>query len=95
MIGSEQPVQLNPPIPVITPLGHALAYFIWGVDRLVWYGCFQDDTGENWWFLNNHIRLCPSMSDGQFSSTPIFTSPEMKKFLAPHLKRHQPKKVRK
>ncbi len=89
MIVCEAPVQLNPPLPVMTPLGPALAYFIWGVDRLVWYGCFQDDTGENWWFLNNHIRLCISMSDGQFKNSPIKIPKTMKKFLKPHRKRHK------
>lgn len=88
MIGSEQPVQLNPPLPVVTPLGPALAYFIWGVDRLVWYGCFQDETGENWWFLNNHVRLCPSMSDGQFQMSAIKLPREMDAFLKPHRKRY-------
>lgn len=89
MIGCETPIQLNPPLPMITPLGPALAYFIWGVNRLVWYGCFQDNTGENWWFLNNHVRLCISMSDGQFKTSPIKLPRAMKRFLKPHRKRHE------
>jgi hypothetical protein len=58
------------------------------IDRLVWYGCFQDDTGENWWFLNNHVRMCISMSDGQFKTSPIKVSGEMEEFLTPHRKRY-------
>lgn len=84
----EIPVQLNPPLPLITPLGPALAYFIWGVDRLVWYGCFQNETGENWWFLNNHVRLCVSISDDQFSTSPIILPASMEKALKPHRARY-------
>ena len=87
----EQPVQLNPPLSVITPLGPALAYFIWGVDRLVWFGCFQDETGENWWFLNSQIRLCVSMSDGQFKTSPIKLPSAMQEFLKPHIARNKEK----
>ena len=75
---------------MLTPLGYAMAYFIWGEDRLVWYGCFQTDTGENWWWLNNHVRLVPSMSDEQFKASDIHISAEMEKFLAPHRKRYPP-----
>ena len=89
MMAYEHPVQLNPPIPVVTPLGHALAYFIWGVDRLVWYGCFLNETGENWWFLNHQVRLCPSMSDNQVAMSPIKLSAEMQKFMKPHKARHK------
>ena len=84
----EAPVQLNPPLSVITPLGPALAYFIWGVDRLVWFGCFQDDTGENWWWLNRDIRMCVSMSDGQFKTSPIKLTKEQEAFLKPHRERY-------
>lgn len=80
--------QLNPPIPMVTPLGHGLAYFIWGEDRLVWYGVFQHETGENWWWLNNHVRLVPSISDEQYKISPIALNPEMEKALEPHRKRY-------
>jgi len=83
-----EPTQLDPCIPVVTPFGHALAYFIWGDDRLVWYGCFQHETGENWWWLNNHVRLVPSMSDEQHQMSPITISRQMYEKLKPHFARY-------
>lgn len=80
--------QLNPTIPVITPLGYAHAHFIWGNDRLVWFGVFQEDTGEQWWFLNNHVRLVPSISDEQYAASPISLDPEMDEAMAKHRPRH-------
>ena len=80
--------QLNPPLPMTTPLGDALAYFIWAEDRLVWYGCFHYETGENWWWLNNYIRMCPSMSDEQHKISPITIPKDMRDKLAKHLKRY-------
>lgn len=82
--------QLNPPIPMMTPLGYALAYFIWGEDRLVWYGCFQCDTGENWWWLNNYVRLVPSISDEGYQISEIKLPKEMDRALAKHRKRYPP-----
>ena len=51
-------LQLNPPIPVETPRGKAMAQVIidYGVEHdLVWL-CFQDDTGESWCWNNKFIR---------------------------------------
>ena len=80
--------QLNPTIPVITPLGIAHAHFIWGNDRLVWFGVFQEDTGENWWWLNKDVRLVPSISDEQYKFSPIELPPAMDEALAKHRKRY-------
>lgn len=74
---------------MITPLGYAMAYFIWTEDRLVWYGCFQQETGENWWWLNNYIRNVISISDEQYKISPIVLPPEMEAKLAPHRKRYK------
>jgi len=51
-------LQLNPPIPVETPRGKAMAQVIidYGVEHdLVWL-CFQNDTGEAWCWNNKFIR---------------------------------------
>ena len=39
--------QLNPPIPLMTPKGRAMAHFIidYGMENDLMWVCFQDDTG--------------------------------------------------
>ena len=51
-------LQLNPPIPVTTPKGKALAHVLidLGAEHdLIWV-CFQDQTGECWSWGNRDIR---------------------------------------
>jgi hypothetical protein len=51
-------LQLNPPLPIITPKGKALAHALidYGPEAdLVWL-CFQDQTGECWCWGNRDIR---------------------------------------
>lgn len=51
-------LQLNPPLPVTTPKGKALAHVLvdYGAESdLVWV-CFQDSTGECWSWRNQDIR---------------------------------------
>ena len=51
-------IQLNPPLPIVTPKGKALAHVIidYGPEHdLVWV-CFQDDTGECWSWNNRDIK---------------------------------------
>jgi hypothetical protein len=52
-------LQLNPPIPVITPKGKAWAHAMIDYSQehhLVWV-CFQDDTGECWSWQNRDVRI--------------------------------------
>lgn len=51
-------LQLNPPLPVITPLGNALAHLLidYGPEMDLHWVCFQDATGECWTFGNPEIR---------------------------------------
>lgn len=68
--------QLNPPIPVVTPKGKALAHMVidYGPEAdLIWV-CFQDDSGECWCWSNKTIRIQgnvtlnrpePSIPEGQ------------------------------
>ena len=52
-------LQLNPPIPVITPKGKAWAHVLIDYSQehhLVWV-CFQDDTGECWSWQNRDVRI--------------------------------------
>jgi len=51
--------RLDPPIPLVTPRGHALAYFLIDESRdtdLLWV-CFMEDTRQCWTFRNPEIRL--------------------------------------
>ena len=81
--------QLDPPVRVITPLGDAVAYFLWTEDRSVYWGVFQDETGEQWWFENFYIRISTSITDDPHQITPIFIPPDMEASLAKHRKRYK------
>jgi len=64
-------LQLSPTIRVITPLGEAIAHFIQEQGNEIYFGVFQIGTGENWWWENDKIRLCPCLSEGHHSISPI------------------------
>jgi len=64
-------IQLNPPILLETPLGEAFAYFLESEGQQIWYGVFVKNTGENWWFLNDQVRLVPCYSDKHYTTSPI------------------------
>jgi hypothetical protein len=51
-------LQLNPPIPVETPKGKAMAHVLidYGPEFHIIWVCFQDDTGEVWAWKNPEIR---------------------------------------
>lgn len=60
-------LQLDPPIPVITPKGSALAQVLidYGPEHdLIWV-CFQDDTGECWSWENSKIRAHENITMGR------------------------------
>lgn len=64
--------QLNPPIEVVTPLGSAIANFLWAEspDALYWGVCMVA-TGESWWFKNAKIRYDTNITMGRVSTSPI------------------------
>lgn len=51
-------IQLNPPMPVTTPNGPALAHLLidYGVEYDLMWVCFQDANGECWTWSNKEIR---------------------------------------
>lgn len=60
-------IQLNPPLPLITPKGKGWAYFL--IDRsqehnLEWV-VFLDKTGECWTFQNTEIKIQPNYTMGR------------------------------
>ena len=60
-------LQLDPPLPLRTPKGSALAHVLidYGPEHdLVWV-CFQDDTGECWSWSNRDIRAHKNITMGR------------------------------
>lgn len=62
-------VQLNPPIPVMTPKGKALAQLVidYGPEHDLLWVCFQDD-GECWTWDNTKIRAQTNVTMNRPSS---------------------------
>lgn len=61
-------LQLNPPIPVITPKGEGLAHVLidYGIESDLLWTVFLDLNGECWTFSNTQIRACKNITKGRF-----------------------------
>lgn len=81
--------QFNPTIAVTTPLGLATAVALWtdDYDGVSWV-CFQQDTGECWWWQNQDIRATPTVSGSSRGTSEIKLPAEREARLAPHRKRY-------
>lgn len=86
-------IRLKPHMYLATPLGDAEAHFLWIPDTFenpYLYGCFQRETKENWWWPNNQVRLCESVScERGYDHTPFFLSDDLFRELTPHILRHK------
>lgn len=82
-------IQLDPPLHLVTPLGKANAHFLLYIDddHYAVYGCFQEATGENWWWLSKHVRLDTSVTGGHTNLSPIAPVGGLEE----HIGRHQAK----
>ena len=62
-------LQLNPPIPVKTPKGNAIAHCLidYGVEHDLLWVCFQKD-GECWTWKNNDIKSDSNITYGRVST---------------------------
>jgi hypothetical protein len=60
-------LQLDPPMPVITPKGKGYAHVLidYGAEFDLLWIVFQDDTGECWTYNNREIRAQPNVSMGR------------------------------
>jgi hypothetical protein len=60
-------LQLNPPLPVMTPHGPALAHIIldYGAEHNLFWVCFQDDNAECWTWANHDIRAQANITMGR------------------------------
>ena len=59
--------QLNPPIPLDTPKGKALAHIVidYGPEFDLLWVCFDDETGECWTWHNSLVRAQKNISMGR------------------------------
>jgi hypothetical protein len=66
-------LQLDPPIPLTTPKGKALAHMLidYGPEFDLLWVCFQDDTGECWTWGNPDIRSQKNLTMGRENISPL------------------------
>lgn len=72
-------LQLDPPIPVVTPKGKALAHG-WidnGVEHDLQWICVQDSTGEWWTWKNPDIRAQKNITHGREHISPFYNPTDM------------------
>lgn len=85
--------RLIPLIYLLTPLGKAEAHFLWNSDSFevsASYGCFMDETKENWWWPNTQVRLCESITaERSREHTDFHLSDALLETLRPHILRHR------
>jgi hypothetical protein len=62
-------LQLNPPLPVVTPHGPALAHVLidYGIEHDLYWVCFQDDSSECWTYSNLDIRAQKNITIGRIN----------------------------
>jgi hypothetical protein len=60
-------LQLDPPIPVITPKGDGYAHLLidYGPEYNLLWVCFLDDSGECWTYDNTQIRAQKNITMGR------------------------------
>ena len=67
-------IQLNPPIPLVTPRGKALAHFVIdeGIEHHLLWICFLDNSGECWTWSNTDIRAQKNITAGREYISPFY-----------------------
>jgi hypothetical protein len=60
-------IQLNPPIPLATPKGNGLAWFLidYGAEHHLMWTVAIDATGEIWAFSNPEVRAQKNITMGR------------------------------
>jgi hypothetical protein len=60
-------LQLNPPIPLITPKGKGFAHLLidYGMEFDLCWVVFIDETGECWTYRNQEIRIQSNLTFGR------------------------------
>ncbi len=67
-------IQLNPPIPMISPKGKCWAHFLIndGPEHDLYWTVFQDDSGECWTWNNKDIRAQKNLTLGRENISPFY-----------------------
>lgn len=67
-------IQLNPPMPLFTPKGNALAYYLIddGIEFNLQWVCFLNQNGECWTFRNPDIRAQINITQGRDYISPFY-----------------------
>ena len=62
-------LQLDPPIPVVTPMGDGLAQIIidYSIEHSIHWVVFLEETGQCWTFPNEQIRAQRNITVGRIS----------------------------
>ena len=62
-------VRIDPPLPLQTPKGKAMAHFLidYGFEHDLYWVCFQDETGECWTWNNKNIKAQNNISAGRIN----------------------------
>ena len=65
-------LQLNPPLPVVTPRGKGLAHVLidYGMEADLMWVVAQDDDGQVWTWRNQDIRFQPNITVGRRTVNP-------------------------
>ncbi len=63
-------LQLNPPIPLVTPKGDAMAHLVidYGMEFDLLWVCFQKGTGECWTWRNSQVKQGDNVTFGRMLS---------------------------
>jgi hypothetical protein len=63
-------VQLNPPLPLVTPKGEGLAHMVidYGPEHNLFWVVFIDATGECWTYANPDIRAQKNITLGRVAN---------------------------
>ena len=77
---SNKILQLDPPIPLDTPKGKALAHFLvdYGTEHHWLWVVFQDDTGECWTWENTQVRAQHNPTFGRVLTHKYVSTPSKK-----------------
>lgn len=72
-------IQLNPPLPIITKNGPALAHLLIdeGIEHDLKWICFLDKNGECWTFFNRDIRAQKNITHGREYISPFYDPNEV------------------
>ena len=80
--------QLNPPLSLETTFGPATCHLVSAIGDDVFWCCFQDQTGECWWWPNHLVRLSPNVTEARVAISPIALPPALEAVIAPHRARY-------